>query len=108
MLQGKFDILVLFENKLDSFFTTNQFLIKGYFNSFRFDRNRNGGGILSYIREDIPWKNLKLSRHPPVIEGIFVEVKLRKIKWLVSATYHPPSQVDEHFFGEVCKTLDKN
>ena len=36
-----------------------------------------------------------------------VEVNLQKTKWLLFATYHPPSQVDEYFFGEVGKRLDK-
>ena len=67
-------------------------------------------GILLYIREDIPYKELKLHRHPSDNEGIFVEVNLRKTKWLLFATYSTPSQVDElffFFFGEVGKSLDK-
>ena len=64
VLQGKVDTLVLTESKLDYSFPTNQFLIKGHSNHFRFDRNGNAGGILLYIREDIPCKELKLNRHP--------------------------------------------
>ena len=41
------------------------------------------------------------------IEGIFVEVNLRKTKLLLFGIYHPPSQVDEYFFGKVGKSLDK-
>ena len=37
--QGKADILVLTETKLDNFFPTNRFLIEGYLKPFRLDRN---------------------------------------------------------------------
>ena len=40
LLQGKVDILVLTETKLDNCFPTNQFLIKGYSKPLRLDRNR--------------------------------------------------------------------
>ena len=76
----------------------NQLLVEGYSKPFRFARNRNGDGFLSYIREDIPYKELKLRRLPHDIEQIFAEVNLRKTKRLLFPTYHPPSQVDEYFF----------
>ena len=58
-LQGKVDILIFTETKLDESFPTTQFLIEGYSKLFRLDRNRNDGGLLVYIREDIPSKELK-------------------------------------------------
>ena len=47
------DILLILETKVDSSFPTAQFLIDG-FTTYRRYRNRNGGGVLLYIREDIP------------------------------------------------------
>ena len=96
LLQRKTDILDLIESKLDSSFQANQLLIERYSKPFRFDRKRNVGDIFLYIREDIPCKELKLYSHPHDIEGIFGEVSLRKAKWLLFPTYHPPSQVDQH------------
>ena len=52
LLQEKVYILVLTETKLDNYFPTNQFVIEGYSKPFRLDRNRNGGGLLVYIREE--------------------------------------------------------
>ena len=46
LVQGKVDILVITETKLDTTFPTSQFLIEGYSEPYRFNRNRNGGGIL--------------------------------------------------------------
>ena len=42
------------ETKLDETFPTAQFSLQGFCDPYRFNRNRNGGGIMLYIREDIP------------------------------------------------------
>ena len=98
-------LLVVTETKLDSTFPTSQFLI-GYSEPYRFDGNRNGGGVLIYVREDIPSKPLTDHKLPRDIGGIFVELNLRKNKWLLFGSYHPPSQSDEYFFNHVKNGLD--
>ena len=72
------------ETKLDDNFPEGQFLIKGFHSPFRFDRNRNGGGIMLYVREDIP-ANL-LSHDFPSAESFFIEINLYKKKWLVNCS----------------------
>ena len=57
-VEGKVDILIFTENKLDSTFPTSQFTIDGYNEAYRFERNRNRGGVLTYIQEDITSKLL--------------------------------------------------
>ena len=42
------DILTIQETKLDSSFPSGQFLIDGYSEPYRLDRNRNGGGVMIY------------------------------------------------------------
>ena len=61
------------ETKLDESFPSVQFLLDGYCDPFRFDRDGNGGGILLYIRDDIPSKLLSKNKN---IEGFFVELNL--------------------------------
>ena len=46
------------ETKLDDSFPEDQFLIYSFHSPFRFDRKKNGGGIMLYVREDIPAKLL--------------------------------------------------
>ena len=41
-VQGKVDILIVTETKLDSTFPTSPFAIDGCCEPYRFDRNRNG------------------------------------------------------------------
>ena len=69
------------ESKLDDSFPHDQFLIDGFHTPFRFDRNKNGGGILLYVREDIPTEIL--SHDFPSAESFFVEIILHKKKWLI-------------------------
>ena len=40
------------------------------------------------------------------MEGIFIELNLRKHKWLLCATYHPPNQKDGYFFNHLGKAID--
>ena len=48
------DILTIQETKLDPSFPSEQFALEGYSKPYRLDRNRYGGGVLIYVREDIP------------------------------------------------------
>ena len=85
LVRGNVDILVITETKLDSTFPISRFLIESYNEPYRFDRNRNGDGALIYVREDIPSKPLTDHKLPHDIEGIFVELNLRKF-WVISPT----------------------
>ena len=51
------------------------------------DRNSNGGGLLLYVREDIPSKFLKV-KSDCNSESICVEVNLRKRKWFIYDSYN--------------------
>ena len=47
------------ETKTDDTFPDSQFLIEGFSVPCRLDRTAKWGGILLYIREDIPSKRIK-------------------------------------------------
>ena len=98
-------MLIVTETKLDSSFPSGQFLIDGFAKPFRRDRNKNGGGIMIFIRDDIS-KEMKVNFLPSDIGCLFIELNIRKAKWLVVGCYHPPSRNDEYFFSNLSKTLD--
>ena len=100
------DILVIAETKLDNTFATNQFTINGFNPSFRYDRNKNGGGLLIYIREGIPAKQLKDFTTPDDIECGIVEVNLHKKKWILFGIYRSPSQNTSYFLDELGKAIN--
>ena len=54
MISGNIDILMTSETKLDETAPAAQFLLQGFCMPYSFNRNRNGSGIMLYIREDIP------------------------------------------------------
>ena len=83
LVQGKVDILIISETKIDKSFTSSQFMIDGFSLPFREDRNTYGGGLLIYVREDIPCKRLKTNKTAGDIEGIFIEFFIHKSKWFL-------------------------
>ena len=92
-IKGNIDILVITESKLNRSFPSLQFAIEGYTMPYRIDRNTNGGGVIIYIREDIPCRDhgkYSFSNNASCIfEGIFLEINLRKTKWLLFGGYNP-------------------
>ena len=99
-------LLLIGESKLDDSYPTSQLLIDGFSEPFRLDRNSNGGGLLIYVREDIPTKLLFSHSLPDDIEGMFIELNFRKSKWLLGGMYHPPSKKDDYFFKCIRRALD--
>ena len=84
------DILLLLpETKLDDFFPTAQFSLNGFSKPYRLDRSSNGGGILLYVRDDIPSRFLTDYKIKDNLESLFVEVNIRKKKWLLGYSYNP-------------------
>ena len=73
---------------------------------YRLDRNRKGGGIIVYVREDIPSKISEKHQLPQDVEGMFVELNFSKIKWLLFGTNLSRYQNGQYFFEALDKALD--
>ena len=71
IIKGNVDILIITESKLDDTFPNTQFLIDGYAPPFRIDRSMNGGGVIIYVREDIPSNKLKDHPSPQILKESF-------------------------------------
>ena len=69
-------MLIITETKLDKSFSSEQFLLQGFSEPFKLERNQFGGGLLVFLREDIPCSilNIKLLTS----EALFIELNLRK------------------------------
>ena len=90
-VKGTVDVLTISETKIDDSFPIANFLIDGFSQPYRIDRNSSGGGIMLYVREDIPSNLLKVESLP--IEGFYVELKLRSKNWLLNCCYNPDINV---------------
>lgn len=86
-----FDVLIISETKLDMSFPNSQFEISGY-RMIRKDRDRHGGGIIMYLRSDIPYSRLnKIEQSVTGIECIAIRLKIAKVWTTVIGAYRPPS-----------------
>ena len=83
--------MIIVETKLDDSYPTSQLYIHAYSKPFRGDRNKYGGGMLMYIREDIPCKTLNNNNLPDDVECLVVELNFRKSK-LLHFGYLPSSK----------------
>ena len=104
MLHNNLDILLISETKIDSSFPTAQFQIEGY-TAYRLDRNANGGGILLYIRENMP---STLLNSDISIESFSIEITIRKKKWLLVCSYNPNKNLISNHLREIGKNLGRN
>ena len=65
------------------------------------------GSVMIFVSEDIPNKLASKHTLPDDIEGMFIEINLRKTKWLILGTCHPPNHPDDYFFKAVFNALDQ-
>ena len=105
------DIFTIQETKLDSSFPSHQLALTGYSEPYRLDRNREGGGVLVYVREDIPSKQLTKHSFSKNVEGLFLEINLRKTKLLFFGGYRSDHETyglsKSDFLEQVGFALDK-
>ena len=108
LISNNIDILVISETKLDPSFPPGQFHIDGYMPPIRADRNRHGGGLLIYIKEGVPAKEVSLRNSTAKdVEAKAIEINLHNIKWLLIGIYRPPSQSKDFFLEEMRKNFEK-
>ena len=91
------------DTKIDPSFPSVQFHLKGYATPYRSDRYANGGGILLYIREDIPSKLLNTGLSTA---GFFVEMRLREKTWLFCSSYNPKKNLIATHLNSIGRNLD--
>ena len=96
------------ETKIDMSFPTSQFVIQGFAAPFRLDRTNTGGGILVYVRDDIPSKLLNISYVSSETECLAIEKNLRKTKWLLTCSYNPHKNNISNHLMTLSKIIDRN
>ena len=69
-------MLVISENKFDESFLVSQFWIPGSASPFCLDSDQHSGGIMVFIREDIPAKFFSIDTK--LMEGRYIEIDFQK------------------------------
>ena len=83
------DIMIISETKLDESFPESQFLVDGFKKPFRLYRTANGGGLLVYVRDKVPTKEIKQIHIPNAMECLLTEINVSKKKWALLCAYRP-------------------
>ena len=71
------------------------------------DRNAYGG-ILLYIREDILPQYLNQSNFYDDMEAFFVEINIRKKKWLIGSSYNPHKNLIRKHLNSLARQIGFN
>ena len=106
LINNNIDIVALAETKLDESFNIGELVSSGYRVPFRLDVTNTSGGLLVYIREDIPCTRLICPNISKDIQYISFEINLLKQKWLITSIYRPPRTKPAHFIEQISTLLD--
>ena len=92
------------DTKIDDSFLIGNFLINGFNPPYRLDRDSKGGGIMLYIRQDIPSNLLTTDKEP--IESLYVELHLWNKKYLINCCYHLHKTMIKNHLATLSNFLD--
>ena len=104
MLTRDIDILMITGTKLDDSFPVSQFEIDSF--SAPLDRNKNGDGILLYIRSYIVASKLNNYIFANGIEAFFIEINIKSNKWLIGCSYNPNTIFVSGHSDHIAKRID--
>ena len=92
------------EIKIENSFPAANLLIHGFSQPYMIDWNSSGGRISFYVREEIPSNLTKIDFL--LMEGLYIELKLRKQKWFINCSYNHHRNVISNHLGVMNEPLD--
>ena len=98
------NVLMVCETKIGKRFLIDNFLIRGFSPPYRLDPDSKGGGIMLYIRENIPSNLLTTDKEP--IESLYVELNLRNENYLINYFYDPHKTIIKNHLTTLSNFLD--
>ena len=105
MSKNPFDIICLNETFCDDSIADNEISLPDY-SIERKDRNRHGGGVAMYIRNNLTFVR-RIDLETDDVECIWVEIKCKhRQPVLMSSIYRPPSRSVE-FIGKLSDIIDR-
>ena len=73
---------------------------------YRLDKTQHGGGIMLFIREEVPSKLLNADPSISGIENLLVKINLRSKKWLISGSFNPHLNSVQNHLAQQSKKFD--
>ena len=105
LIDGKVDIFLISETKIDGTFPTSQFLMSCYSNVYRLDRNK-GGGIMLFVKDNLITFPVIGFYFSEKTEIFCVELNLRKQKWLTFCCYNPHKYLIKDYLLQIKSAID--
>ena len=99
------DICFFSETKLDDTFNQSSFDVPGY-KAFRHDRNSSGGGLIAYVRSNLPARRRHELEFAMPLESIVLDVSINNRKWAIVGVYRPPSMDNKIFTDLFTRGMD--
>ena len=90
MVENNISVCALTETKLDVNVDESAINIEN-FQEYRKDRNRNGGGVAIYVRNDLSVQTLDILSFDG-LESLWLKVEVNKITAVFGVCYRPPGQ----------------
>ena len=101
------DFLSIIESKLDDSFMDAQFEVKG-FNMYRQDSTATSGGIITWLRNDVPnHRRYDIEVNNLHIQSLVVEMHIKKEKWFIISVYRLPGAIVNEFTESLSRMLDR-
>ena len=91
------DYFVFAETKINDEFPDSQFLLENYEIRNRWDRTKNRGGLIEYVRKGLPHQTMKIFQTKES-ESLFSKITIKNIKRLLVSTYRPPNDSNMNKF----------
>ena len=101
---GNIDILMVSETKIKISLPTSHFVIQA---PITVDRLNTGGGILIYVRDDIPFKVLNISYVFSDTEYLAIEINFKTKSLLICSCNPLKTNILNHFMN-LGKIIDRN
>ena len=80
-------------------------MIDGFSMPYRRDGNAHCDRILVYFKNNITPKLLKIENLPSDIEGISIEMNIKRKKWFLCCAYNPNKSLIENLLRQLQKQL---
>ena len=90
------DILCLTETKLDETVHPSLFTLDNYHSPLTKHRNRNGGGVATYVRNNLAVKRIS-HLETPGVESVWCLVKVKQTTLLICSVYVPPNLSSDQY-----------
>ena len=106
LLEKSLDIICISETKLDETFPTAQFAIEGFNKPYSLDITSNSGGLLFYVKTNLPSKLIRFYNFPNEIHYILKKLNISTKKYALLSIYQLPNQSINFFLDRLSEALD--